>query len=344
MGRAAEDRPGAIVHQNEVGHVDRQCRALDEGVAGGEPRVEAPLLGRLDRLLAGPQAIAFGDEGLELGVVPCQLGGQRMMGRDRHEGGAEQGVGTGREDLQRSVPALDAEVDPRPLRPSDPVPLHDPDPLGPAVQAVQRVEQLVGIGRDAKEPLAELAPFDHGARPPAAAVDHLLVGQNRMVHRIPVDPGFPAIDQAGIEQVEEQRLLVRVIALVAGGDLARPVDRQAHLLELGAHGRDVGIGPFGRVDLALHGRVLRRQAEGVPAHGMEHVVAARPLVTRDHVADRVVADVAHVDTARWIGEHLEHVVFRARRILGHGEASGLVPGLLPLGLGFLDVVAGHGFP
>ena len=60
--------------------------------------------------------------------------------------------------------------------------------------------------------------------------------------------------------------------------------------------------------------VLGRQAERVPAERMQHVVAAHPLGARHHVADDVVADVADVRVPRRVGEHLEAVVLRPRRI------------------------------
>ena len=66
--------------------------------------------------------------------------------------------------------------------------------------------------------------------------------------------------------------------------------------------------PLVGVDAVLDGRVLRRQAEGVPAHGVQHVVALHALVAGDHVADGVVAHVAHVELARRVGEHLQAVV------------------------------------
>ena len=100
------------------------------------------------------------------------------------------------------------------------------------------------------------------------------------------------------------------------------------------------------MDLALDCRVLGRHAEGVPAHRMQHRKAHRPLHPRHHVAHRVVADVAHMDAPRRIGEHLQHVVFRlvrrgvlARRRIGRGEDAALVPDFLPAGLGLGGVVA-----
>ena len=79
------------------------------------------------------------------------------------------------------------------------------------------------------------------------------------------------------------------------------------LLQLLAHRPDIGPGPFARMDLALHRRILGRHAERVPAHRVEHFVALHPPVAGDDVAHRVIADMAHVDAPRGIGEHLEHV-------------------------------------
>ena len=75
------------------------------------------------------------------------------------------------------------------------------------------------------------------------------------------------------------------------------------------------------MDALGHRGVLGRQAERVPAHRMQHVEALRALVARDHVAERVVAHVAHVDAARRIGEHLEHVVFGPGRIVRRREGA-----------------------
>ena len=227
----------------------------------------------------------------------------------------------------------------RALGPADPVLLHEADLGRPALEPVEGLAQLLGVGGDAEEPLGELAPLHRRARAPAAAVDHLLVGQHRLVDGVPVDARLLAMDQAGLEEVEEHGLLVAIVVGVAGGDLARPVEGQPHGLQLPAHGGDVVIGPFGRMDLLLHGRVLGRQAEGVPAHGMEHVEAPGALEAGDHVAQRVVAHMAHVDAARGIGEHLEDVVLGPRRIGPGGKAAALGPGGLPLAFGFVEIVA-----
>jgi hypothetical protein len=73
--------------------------------------------------------------------------------------------------------------------------------------------------------LRELALLDLGARAPAASVDHLLVGEHRVVDRVPVHFRRFALDPARLPEIEEQLLLVAVIGRVAGRDLARPVER-----------------------------------------------------------------------------------------------------------------------
>ena len=341
--RAAEHRAGAVLHQHEVRHVDRQLPGRVQGMADGQAGVEAVLLGRVDRGLGGAGAAALLDEGLQLGPVGGQGGRQRVVGRDRQELGAEQRVGPGRVDGHRlGGPGHrpgQGEPDLQPLGAADPVLLHQPDLLGPAVQPVEGGQQVLGEIRDLEEPLGQLALLHQGAGAPAAPVDHLLVGQHRVVHRVPVHLGGAAGDEALVQEIQEHALLVLVVVGIAGRDLPAPVERQAHGLQLVAHRCDVGVGPVPRVDLALHGGVLGGQPEGVPAHRVQHVEAAGALVAGDHVAHRVVADVAHVDPPRRVGEHLQHVVFRARVAVVGLEQALRGPGLLPARLGILGVVA-----
>ena len=143
-----------------------------------------------------------------------------------------------------------------------------------------------------------------------------------MVDGVPIDLGFLARDEAGGEEIEEQLLLMLVIAGIAGRDLARPVERQAHGFELAAHRIDIGVGPGRRMRLVLHRGVFGGHAESVPAHRMQHVEAARPFVARHHVAHRIIAHMAHMDAPGGIGEHFEHIIFGARIIVA---ASSNVP-------------------
>ena len=103
----------------------------------------------------------------------------------------------------------------------------------------EALEQFLGEVGDLEEPLAELLALDRRAGAPALAVDHLLVGQHGHVDRVPIDLALLAGDQAGLHQVEEQRLLMAVIVGLAGGELAAPVEREADPLQLLAHRLDI---------------------------------------------------------------------------------------------------------
>ncbi len=342
--RAAEDGAGAVVHQDEVGDVDRKLPRRIERVHRAHPGVEAQLLGGVDLGLRGAAMPALRDEGRELRIFRRRGRRQRMIRRQRQKLRAEQRVRPRGENLQLALAArrrlaVEREAHQQAFRAPDPVLLHQPHFFRPALEPVERVEQILREIRDLEEPLRQLALLDQRARAPAAALDDLLVGEHGHVDRVPVHLRLLALDQARAQEIEEHLLLVLVVARVAGRDLARPVERQPYRLELRLHGLDVLVGPRPRRDPALHGGVLGRQAEGVPAHRMQHVEAHGALGARHHVAHRVVAHVPHVDAPRRIGEHLQHVVFRPRVVVSRGEDFARVPDFLPAGLGLAGVVA-----
>ena len=327
-------------------------------MADANAQIDAQLFGLLDLGLAGAGLSAGLDEVRHIRPMFGDGLGQRMVGRQGQEAGPEQGVWAGCIDLDGIAGVVrltlgrggqegrrlgDGPPQGRALGLADPVLLHQPDLLGPAVQGLQAVDQVVSIVGDAQEPLVQLALLHQGARAPAAPIDHLFIGQDGVVDRIPVDHRIFAIDQTAPIQLQEPGLLLAVIFRVAGGELARPVQRQPQQLQLLAHRSDVGIGPALGVDAALHRRILGRHAEGVPAHRVQHVEALRPLGPRHHVAHHIVAGVAHVDVARRIGEHLQHIVFRTAGIL-RDEGGRLGPTGLLAGFGGLGFVTGHGRP
>ena len=342
VGRTAEDGAGAVFHEHEIGDEDRELAPPGKGMQGAEAGVVPLLVGGFDGGFAGAEPVAFGDEGGQVRVPFGQLQGQRVIGGDGAERGAEDSVGARRVHFQAVAASFQGEEHAQSLRTADPFFLHQPHPFGPPLERLQRLQEIVGECGDAQEPLGQL-PLLHGRPgPPSPAVYHLFVGQNRLLHRVPVDPGFLAVGQTAFEEIQEHLLFVTVVFGIARGHLARPVVGQAHGLELFAHGVDVVVRPRRRVDLVLSGRILRRQAEGVPAHGMKHVEPAGALVAGDKVAKGVVAHVPHVDAARRIGEHFKNIVLGTVPVLGRGEAAALLPDRLPLDLGFLEVVPLHG--
>ncbi len=261
--------------------------------------------------LGDAAALAFVDERLQLRVVLRCLGGQRVFGGDGDVGGAHQGVRTGGEHLQLAGVAdgglVVGEADLHPARLADPVALHGLHLLRPAGQVVEALQQFLGVGGDLEVVHRDLALLDQRAGAPAAPVDHLLVGEYGLVDRIPIDRAVLAVDHPFFEQAGEQPLLPAVVVRLAGGDLAAPVDRQAEAVQLRLHVGDVVVGPGRRGDVVLHRGVFRRHAERVPAHRLQHVAALHAVVAADHVADGVVAHVAHVQLAARIREHRQAV-------------------------------------
>src|SRR5881296_3282976 len=73
--------------------------------------------------------------------------------------------------------------------------------LRPAGEAVAPGEQLVGVRSDLEEPAVDLPRRHLGVAPPAAAILHLLVGEDGLAGGAPVDRralpvGEPALEHA----------------------------------------------------------------------------------------------------------------------------------------------------
>ncbi|MNQ76698.1 hypothetical protein D3C85_915450 [compost metagenome] len=346
VGRHGHHGTFAVIHQHVVGDPDRQLvagkRVLDE-----ERRGQALLLLGGDVGFGNAAAFAFVDEGLEFrGLVGRQLlhrqAGQRVFGGDGHIGGAQQGVRAGGEDLQRAVLAdaglVEGEADFHAAGLADPVALHGLDLFGPAVQVVEAAQEFIRVGGDLEVVHRYLALLHQRAGAPAAAVDDLFVGEDRLVGRVPVDGTVLAVDHALLEQPSEQPLFPAVVVGLAGGDFARPVDGQAQAVQLGLHVGDVLVGPLGGRDVVLHRGVFRRHAEGVPAHGLQHVLAEHALVAGDHVTDGVVAHVAHVQLAARVGEHRQAIEGVLAGLLTHFKGFVRVPVGLRGGFDFAGLI------
>ncbi len=63
---------------------------------------------------------------------------------------------------------------------------------------------------------------------------------------------------------------------------------------------------------------------------MKHVETLGALVTGDNVTHRIVAHMAHMDAPRWIGEHLEHIIFLADVAIVGFEGPVFFPDFLPM--------------
>ena len=80
--RAAENGAGAVVHQNEIRHIDRQLPRRIERVHGLDAGVEAELLRGIDLGLCGADLLALGDERGERRIFRRRRRRERMIRRD----------------------------------------------------------------------------------------------------------------------------------------------------------------------------------------------------------------------------------------------------------------------
>jgi len=93
-----------------------------------------------------------------------------------------------------------------------------------------------------------------------------------------------------------------------------------------------------RRHVVLDRGVFGRHAEGIPAHRLHDVEALHGMEARQHVTDRVIAHVPHVQLARGVGEHRQAVVFGLVEVFDGARGFGLVPVRLGGALDFGGVV------
>jgi hypothetical protein len=219
---------------------------------------------------------------------------QRMLGGQDDVGAAEQRVGSRREHLDHLLGAGHGEADVGADRAADPVALLG-QRAGRPVQAVEIVEQPIGVGGDAQHPLLHHPLLDRIAGLDVDAVLDLLVGQDRAERRAEVDRHLGLVGQAPLVELEEDPLGPLVVVGLAGRELAVPVVGQAQARELVLERRDVARGDRARVDVLALGLALGGQAEAVPAHDPQDVVAHHPLGPGDDVGRGVALGVADVE-------------------------------------------------
>jgi len=90
------------------------------------------------------------------------------------------------------------------------------------------------------------------------------------------------------------------------------------------------------------GVLLGREPEGIPAHGVQHVVAAHPQVPADDVGRRVPLGVTDVKSGgRGVGKHVKDIPLLSARATHRAERCMLVPEALPARFHLAVVVPGR---
>ena len=299
VGGDGHDRSGAVVHAHIVGGEDRDALPV-HGTAREDPREDPALLlvlpgrreGGLSRLgrVAGHGFLGRGGSrlpppGARRVLRPglrnlVALRQQGMLGRHDHEGGSEEGIGAGGEDLQAGAGAArgveHVEADLGALAAADPVALHLLDRLRPvegkgaaaAVGQGPRIEVLqepLGEGGDAQHPLLQRPPVHRVVADLAATLGgDLLVGQDRAEAGTPVDGDLLLVGHAVVVQ---DRLALRLGQLLPPGLHGAP---GASLQGPPVLVRDPPLSP-------LEGIHELGDRAGPPADGPPRVVAPRQL-------------------------------------------------------------------
>ena len=225
--------------------------------------------------------------------------------------------------------------------PANPVGLHSQHAVRPAtLQLFNVLQQFIGIRGDLNEPLRHLLLFHrHRLVPPATAVHHLLVRQHCGALRAPVQQRLFPVRQPLLEHPHEEPLVPLVVLRLARRNLAIPIVGKAHPPVLSLHLLDVVARPFARLPVVLNRRVLRRQPKRIPAHRVQHVEPAHPLITRQRVPNRIVPHMPDMQRARRIRQHLQHIELRLRRVLFRRKQLRVSrPAFAPLRFNFLMAI------
>eukprot|EP01137_Pigoraptor_chileana_P021389 Opistho-2@85009 len=201
----------------------------------------------------------------------------------------------------------DGELKGSPKRLANPVTLHCLDILRPG-KAVEVIQQRLGKLCDFEKPLIQKATLNNRSRPPRSPFTiNLLVGQHSVVDRIPVDRRLLLVGEAFPVHAQKEPLRPLVIRWIASRYLPVPIKRQAERIELCAHVANVLDCPFFGGNSPFDGRILRWKTKCIPSHRVEHLVPAHAVYPRRAVADRIHADVAHVQTTRRIRKHGQRI-------------------------------------
>jgi len=325
VGWDRHDGPGSIAHQDVVGNPDGDALAVD-GVDGVPPREDPGLLLLLLalHLAAGARP---GHVLVHRGLVFGRGQGvdQGMLGSQHHVGGTEKGVRTGGEDPQFVGMPLHAEADLGPFTPADPVGLHLLDLLRP-VQALEIVDQALGVFRDRIEPLRQVLLGHHAVAALAQTVLDLFIGQARAARGAPVDGGALLVGQPHLIELQERPLGPLVVVWRRRVHLAVPVVHGPHLAQLALHvghrGPGVGLG----MDLLLDRGVLGGKTKGIPSHGVQDAVALQGHVPAPDVREHIAPPMPDVKSLPGgIREHVQAEILGPSRLAGRPVKAFLLP-------------------
>ena len=192
---------------------------------------------------------------------------------------------------------------------ANPVSLRNFDFVWP-IHLWQLGKQLLGISSNPEEPLFHRLLDNDRVAAPAFAVNHLLVGENRLILWTPPLQRFFLIGQILFKQLSKYPLRPFVVFWVASINLARPIDTSTDTAQLFFEIRNIVSGSFSRFAASFDSVILGRQAKAIPANRIHYVITERSAKTRHRIDNGMLHKVAGMHTCTaWIREHARHIVF-----------------------------------
>ena len=232
-----------------------------------------------------------------------------MLRGQHHVGCSKQRVGPGRVDHDRVTGFLHGEGDVGARASADPVSLHGLGGVGP-VHVIQALQQAIPVSGDPQDPLAQVTPLNRMTTHFRLSINDFLVGEDGPQRGAPVDRSLVHVGQVVLEQLHENPLSPFKIMGIRRVDLTGPVERQSNGFQLAPEILDIGPGSEGRVGARLDRVLLSREAECIPAHGVQDIESPGHLVTPQDVTADKVLHVARME-ARTAGirKHVQQVIF-----------------------------------
>ena len=334
------NRAGAVAHQNVVGDKDRYFLAVY-----GVYRCDAfKFNARFVLVHFGAVKVGFarGFRLIRANRVHIRefvrpLFDKRVLGGNYHISRAEQRVAARGVDKQL-VAERRFERHLRARRTSYPVRLSG-FYLLEIINAVEVVKQLLRIVCDLQHPLIFYFMNDLAMAALAGAIHYLLIRENDLAVRAPVDVHFFFIRKSGFEQLEENPLCPFEVVGVGGVYLTFPVERQTQHFELISEPIDIALGDFCGVYLVFDSVVLGRQTESVPAHREQYIIALHTALSRDDIHCGIRTRVSNVQTlARRVRELYQSIIFGFCVVVFRVECVVFVPVILPFAFNGGEIV------
>ena len=192
----------------------------------------------------------------------------------------------------------------------------------------------MGAVRDLEVPLGEPALLHGRGAALAETPFHLLVGEDRLAGRAPVDGALHALGESSLVKLEEEPLSPPIVVGSGRVDCVLPVEHAPDSSQLSREILHILRDEIHWMDPHLQSEVLGVDPKGVESHGLEHILAQEPMKPAVHVRSCEGIDVPYMKPfGGGVGEHHEVVEGRLRGpqlIEGEAIRAPLLPNSLPL--------------